>query len=74
MELYQKNKRLSKEIKAKIINKINEFQGFKDLKCLSSWLLFSGEQVATLDELFTRDFSHSVRQTDYPEVRAILMV
>ncbi|SUT87531.1 Uncharacterised protein [Actinobacillus ureae] len=72
MELYQKNKRLSKEIKAKIINKINEFQGFKDLKCLSSWLLFSGEQVATLDELFTHDFWHSVRQTDYPEATGYL--
>ena len=71
-ELYPKNKRLSKEIKAKIINKINEFQGFKDLKCLSSWLLFSGEQVATLDELFTRDFWHSVRQTDYPEAGSYL--
>ncbi|MDW0617948.1 hypothetical protein P2G70_10505 [Mannheimia haemolytica] len=67
-----KNKRLSKEIKAKIINKINEFQGFKDLKCLSSWLLFSGEQVATLDELFTHDFWHSVRQTDYPEATSYL--
>ncbi len=67
-----KNKRFSKEIKAKIINEINEFQGFKDLKCLSSWLLFSGEQVATLDELFTHDFWHSIRQTDYPEATGYL--
>ncbi|STO55378.1 D12 class N6 adenine-specific DNA methyltransferase [Canicola haemoglobinophilus] len=67
-----KNKRISNEVKAEIINKINEFQGFKDLKCLSSWLLLSGEQVATLDELFTHDFWHSVRQTDYPEATSYL--
>lgn len=67
-----KNKRINNEVKVKIINKINEFQGFKDLNCLSSWLLFSGEQVATLDELFTHDFWHSVRQTDYPEATGYL--
>ncbi len=73
-EIYQivdgiipKNKRISNKIKAKIINKINGFEGFKDLNCLSSWLLFSGEQVATLDELFKHDFWHRVRQSDYPE-------
>ncbi|STY59543.1 Uncharacterised protein [Mannheimia haemolytica] len=72
MKLYQKNKRISNEIKAKIINKINDFEGFKDLKCLSSWLLFSGEQVATLDELFKHDFWHCVRQSDYPEATGYL--
>lgn len=67
-----KNQRLSKEIKAKIINKINEFQGFKDLRCLSSWLLFSGQQVASLDELFTKEFWHCVRQSDYAEAQGYL--
>lgn len=73
-EIYQnvtgiipKNKRINKEVKEKIINKINDFKGFKDLNCLSSWLLFSGEQIATLDDLFKHDFWHCVRQTDYPE-------
>ncbi|MFY1026676.1 hypothetical protein ACE4RU_02820 [Actinobacillus seminis] len=67
-----KNKRISNEVKAEIINKINKFQGFKDLKCLSSWLLFSGKQVATLDDLFGYEFWHSVRQTDYPEANSYL--
>lgn len=62
-----KNKRLSKELKAEIINKIKTFNGFLDLNCLSSWLLFSCQQVGSLDELFSCDFWHCVRQSDYPE-------
>lgn len=51
-----KKERLSKQIKKEIINKINDFKGFKDLNSLSSWLLFSGTQVSTFDELFSKDF------------------
>ena len=51
-----KNGRLSKEIKAKIINKINNFNGYKDLNCLASWLLFSGQQVGSFEALFAKDF------------------
>ncbi|HEH9663739.1 TPA: hypothetical protein SIC78_001273 [Pasteurella multocida] len=67
-----KNKRLSKELKAGIINKIKAFNGFLDLNCLSSWLLFSGQQVGSLDDLFSHDFWHCVRQTDYPEATGYL--
>ncbi|WP_084724284.1 Maf family protein [Muribacter muris] len=28
------------------------FSGYKDLNCLTSWLLFSGQQISSLDELF----------------------
>ncbi|QIW15867.1 hypothetical protein A4G20_05730 [Pasteurellaceae bacterium RH1A] len=68
----QKNKRMSKELKAEIISKINELKGYKDLNCLASWLLFSGQQVATLDDLFSHDFWHCVRQSDYPEATGYL--
>ena len=73
-EIYQivdgiipKNKRINNEIKAEIINKINNFKGFLDLNSLSRWLLFSGQQVASLDELYGKDFWHCIRQSDYPE-------
>lgn len=62
-----KNKRISKHLKQEIINKINNFNGFLDLNSLSSWLLFSGQQVASLDELYSKDFWHCIRQSDYTE-------
>ena len=62
-----KNNRISKHLKQEIINKINDFKGFLDLNSLSSWLLFSGQQVASLDELYGKDFWHCIRQSDYPE-------
>lgn len=72
-EIYQivdgiipKNKRIDKQTKEKIINKINEFKGFLDLNCLVSWLLFSSNQGSSLDDLYSHDFWHRVRQSDYP--------
>lgn len=62
-----KNKRIDKQLKQEIINKINQFNGFKDLNCLSSWLLFSGQQVSSFDALFKHNFYNCIRQTDYPE-------
>lgn len=67
-----KNGRLSKEIKAEIINKINNFKGYKDLNCLASWLLFSGQQVGSIEALFAKDFWHCVRQSDYPTAEGYL--
>lgn len=67
-----KNKRISKELKEKIINKIKAFKGFIDLNSLSSWLLFSGSQVGSLEALFKLDFWHCVRQSDYPEAEGYL--
>ena len=68
----QKNKRLPKTLKAEIIKIIDEFQGYKDLNCLASWLLFSGQQVATLDDLFQHNFWHCIRQSDYPKADGYL--
>lgn len=72
MELYQKKGRLSKPLKDEIINKINNFKGYKDLNCLASWLLFSGQQVGTFEALFAKDFWHRVRQSDYPSAGSYL--
>ncbi|HDR1844078.1 TPA: hypothetical protein QB600_000682 [Pasteurella multocida] len=60
-----KNKLISKRIKEEIINKIKAFNGYKDVNCLSSWLLFSGQQVGSLDELFKQRFYNCVRQSNY---------
>lgn len=67
-----KNGRLSKEIKAEIINKINDFKGYKDINCLASWLLFSGQQVGSIEALFAKDFWNCVRQSDYPTAEGYL--
>lgn len=48
---YEKNKKLSAEDKAKILNIINEFTGYKDYLTLSSHLLFSGNYVANFNDL-----------------------
>ncbi|HHF3795267.1 TPA: hypothetical protein ACPP4W_001322 [Haemophilus influenzae] len=60
-----KNKLISKRLKEEIINKINNFSGYKDVNCLSSWLLFSGQQVNSLDELFKQRFYNCIRKSDY---------
>ncbi|BFU65403.1 hypothetical protein [Rodentibacter abscessus] len=67
-----KNKRMTKECKAECVRIIQNFKGYKDLNCLASWLLFSGEQVATLDDLFQYDFWHRVRKSDYPSAEGYL--
>lgn len=61
-----KGKRLDKAKKSQIIAVIEAFEGFKDPHILCSWLLFSGQQVKTLDELYRKDFYHCLRQSDYP--------
>lgn len=67
-----KNKRLDKSKKEQIIQIIKQFTGFVDLNCLSSWLLFSGSQVSSLEQLYKLDFWHSVRKTDYPTAKGYL--
>ncbi|MBR0574058.1 MULTISPECIES: hypothetical protein [Pasteurellaceae] len=60
-----KNKRLHLSLKLKIIKIINNFKGYKDLNCIASWLLFSGQQVSNFDELYSKTFWNCVRQSDY---------
>lgn len=67
-----KRKMVSEEVKAECIRIIQDFDGYKDLNCLASWLLFSGEQVATFDELYQNNFWNRVRQTDYPSAEGYL--
>ena len=67
-----KNKRMPKELKAECVKIIQHFKGYKDLNCLASWLLFSGQQVAAQEDLFQHDFWHCIRQSDYPKADGYL--
>lgn len=67
-ESISKKQRLSNEVKQKIINKINEFDGFKDLDTISNWLLFSMQQVKSFDELFSKIFWNKIKLSDYQNV------
>lgn len=67
-----KNRRLDNNKKQEIINKINAFDGFKDLNTIASWLLFSGQQVSTFDELFSKTFWHGIKLADYPNAENYL--
>ena len=61
-----KGKRLDKAKKLQLIGIIEAFKGYKDPHILCSWLLFSGQQVKSLEELYTQNFWHCLRQSDYP--------
>ena len=63
---YPKNKRIDAILKQQLINAIQAFEGFKSVRVLSSWLLFSNNQVATWEEFFKEYFWNSIRQSDYP--------
>lgn len=59
-------------LKAQIINTINAFDGYVDLASLASWLLFSGQQVSSFDDLCSKNFWNCVRQSDYPSADGYL--
>lgn len=67
-----KGKRLDNAQKLQIIEAIEAFQGYKNLHVLSTWLLFSGRQVQSFDELYQQHFWHCVRQSDYPDADGYL--
>ncbi|WP_233114007.1 hypothetical protein [Aggregatibacter actinomycetemcomitans] len=61
-----------KALKAEIIKTIEAFDGYVDLASLASWLLFSGQQVGSFDELWRKDFWHCLRASDYPSADGYL--
>lgn len=65
-------KRIPQALKEKIIHIIQHFEGYKDLRCLTSWLLFSGQQIKTLEELFNKEFWNKIRKSDYPKAEGYL--
>ncbi|CDF98050.1 Putative uncharacterized protein [Avibacterium paragallinarum JF4211] len=71
-DIVPKNKRLDNNKKQEIINKINDFKGFKDLNTIASWLLFSGQQVSSFEELFSKTFWNGIKLADYPSAEDYL--
>ena len=59
-------KPVSAELKQELIEAIQAFEGFKSVRVLSSWLLFSNKQVATFEEMYNECFWNCIRKSDYP--------
>jgi len=59
-------------IKAAIVAAIRSFGGYVDLDCLVSWLLFSGNTAADLDELCRKTMYNCISLSDYPEAQDYL--
>lgn len=62
---HERGAKLSTDAKNSIIDKIYNFNGFVDVQCIARWLLFSGQQVKTVDELITKSFYNRVTLHDY---------
>lgn len=62
---HEKAKIIKGELRERIIETINNFNGFIDIHSLSTWLLFSGQQVKTLEELYSKSFYNNTRTTEY---------
>lgn len=58
-------KRIPTALKEQILDIICQFDGFVDIRCLNSWLLFSGKQVSSFDELAKCELYNRVRLSDY---------
>ncbi len=61
-----RNKPIPPAERERVRQTIRDFDGYRDLDCLASWLLFSGKQAPDLDWLLRTDLYNVVRQSDYP--------
>lgn len=68
-----RNKRLSEAQKSKCQEIIQNFDGYVDAQTVASWLLFSGQQVTNLGELFAELFWNGVKTKDYEKTDNYLM-
>ena len=51
--------------RAEVVAAIRAFDGYTDLNCLISWLLFSGNQASSIEELCGKHMYHAVRRSDF---------
>lgn len=66
LQNYPRQKRLDIALRHQVIELIEQFEGYKDPHILCAWLLFSGQQIKTINELYQHGFYNCVRQSDYP--------
>ena len=67
-----RNKLVPPAAKAAVVAAVHSFGGYVDLDCLVSWLLFSGNTAADLDEFCRKTMYNRVQTTDYPEAQDYL--
>ena len=72
LEPVPRSKLVPPAIKAAIVAAIRSFGGYIDLDCLVSWLLFSGNTAADLDELCRKTMYNCISLSDYPEAQDYL--
>lgn len=61
-----RNKLIDSGTKSAIAAAIYAFDGYIDLNCLISWLLYSGKQAGSIEELLKETLYHSLRRSDVP--------
>lgn len=64
--------KLSASAKDTVCRAICAFDGFIDLDCLSSWILFSGKVAADLPDFFTKTMYNRIRLQPYPMAKDYL--
>ena len=72
IEHLPRQKALSQNDKEVVIGIITSFDGFIDVHSVANWLLFSGKQVRTLDELYSNTFYNTVRRSPYEQATGYL--
>lgn len=63
---------LTTEQKQAVIDTLGNFDGYIDVQSVATWLLFSGKQVRTLDELYQNSFYNTVRVSPFEPVTGYL--
>ena len=63
---------LTTEQKQAVIDTLGNFDGYIDVQSEATWLLFSGKQVRTLDELYQNSFYNTVRVSPFEPVTGYL--
>lgn len=57
--------KLSNDNKTIILQAINEFDGYIDVRSVSTWLLFSAKQISNINELSQHTMYNNIRLSDY---------
>lgn len=68
-----KKNKIDQKTHALIIEIIKNFDGFIDIDCVWAWLLFSGNQAESLNQIYTQPVLYNrLRKSDYPDAKDYL--
>lgn len=67
-----RSQKLDNATKDKVLNAIFNFDGFVDIGVLPGWILFSGQQLSTLDELAKESLYNRIKKQDYKKADGYL--